>query len=226
MGQDFFVDIGSIPYSGKAWLEHISHKTQFNWSHPISLRSLLHATTWMLWLGWQDCYFIFLKSWVQNTASKLAIFAQVVQFPYAHAKPIPHIRLQQLPSTSFPIHYSLHIIQHYTIWANVSTKIIITTQYGPLCLHNHYHYTIWTTVSTQINNKGTHITIQCHTYASVSQRKEHQHPLYWGADKSLARRMSWCVLFDASLVIYINSTNIPPVMIINRIYEHQNLLSL
>jgi hypothetical protein len=27
-------------------------------------------------------------------------------------------------------------------------------------------------------------------------------------------------------VIYINSTNIPPIMIINRIYEHQNLLSL
>jgi hypothetical protein len=32
--------------------------------------------------------------------------------------------------------------------------------------------------------------------------------------------------FDASLVIYINSTNIPPIMIINRIFEHQNLLSL
>jgi hypothetical protein len=31
---------------------------------------------------------------------------------------------------------------------------------------------------------------------------------------------------DASLVTYINSTNIPPIMIINRIYEHQNLLSL
>ena len=34
------------------------------------------------------------------------------------------------------------------------------------------------------------------------------------------------ILFDASLVIYINSTNVPPIMIINRIYEHQNLLSL
>jgi hypothetical protein len=32
--------------------------------------------------------------------------------------------------------------------------------------------------------------------------------------------------FDASLVIYINSTNISPIMIINRIYENQNLLSL
>ena len=64
---------------------------------------------------------------------------------------------------------------------------------------------------------------------------------YRGADKSLARPTSLCILFDgenvsfdASLVlyiyiyiyIYINSTNIPPIMIINRIYEHQNLLSL
>jgi hypothetical protein len=57
--------------------------------------------------------------------------------------------------------------------------------------------------------------------------------MYRGADKSLARPTSRCILFDgenisidASLVIYINSTNIPPIMIINRIYEHQNLLSL
>jgi hypothetical protein len=34
------------------------------------------------------------------------------------------------------------------------------------------------------------------------------------------------ISFDASLVIYINSNNIPPIMIINRIYEHPNLLSL
>ena len=34
------------------------------------------------------------------------------------------------------------------------------------------------------------------------------------------------ISFDASLVIYINSTNIHPIMIINRIYETQNLLSL
>ena len=53
-----------------------------------------------------------------------------------------------------------------------------------------------------------------------------------GADKSLVRPTSRCILFhdenisfDASLVIYINSTNIPPIMIINRIYETQNLLS-
>ena len=53
------------------------------------------------------------------------------------------------------------------------------------------------------------------------------------ADKSLARPTSRCIFFDgenisfdASLVIYINTTNIPPIMITNRIYEHQNLLSL
>ena len=34
------------------------------------------------------------------------------------------------------------------------------------------------------------------------------------------------ISFDASLVIYINSTNIPPIMIINRTYETRNLLSL
>jgi hypothetical protein len=57
--------------------------------------------------------------------------------------------------------------------------------------------------------------------------------LYRVVDKSLARPTSRCILFDgenisfdASLVIYINSTNIPPIMIINRIYETQFLLSL
>ena len=56
---------------------------------------------------------------------------------------------------------------------------------------------------------------------------------YRGAYKSLARPTCRCILFDgeyisfdASLVIYINSTNISPVMIINRIDETQNLLSL
>jgi len=34
------------------------------------------------------------------------------------------------------------------------------------------------------------------------------------------------ISYDASLVMYINSTNIPPIMIINRTYENQNLLSL
>ena len=57
--------------------------------------------------------------------------------------------------------------------------------------------------------------------------------MYRGADKSLARPASRFILFagenisfDASLVIYINSTNIPPIMIVNGIYEYQNLLSL
>ena len=59
------------------------------------------------------------------------------------------------------------------------------------------------------------------------------------ADKSLARPTSRCILFDGEnisfdaspviyicIYIYINSTNIPPIMIINRIYETQNFLSL
>jgi hypothetical protein len=58
---------------------------------------------------------------------------------------------------------------------------------------------------------------------------------YRSADNSLARPTSRCILFDsqnisfdASLVTYtrINSTNIPRITIINKIYERQNLLSL
>jgi hypothetical protein len=57
--------------------------------------------------------------------------------------------------------------------------------------------------------------------------------VYRGANKSLARPASRCILFDgenisfdASLVIYIRRTNIPTIMIINRIYEHQNLVTI
>jgi len=69
-------------------------------------------------------------------------------------------------------------------------------------------------------------------YFSNRPRIPHTHE-YRDADKSLAGPTSRCILFDgenisfdASLVIYINSTNIPPIMIRNRIYEHQNLQSL
>jgi len=57
--------------------------------------------------------------------------------------------------------------------------------------------------------------------------------MYMGVDKSLVRPTSPCILFDGeniscdvSLVIHINSNIIPPIMILNRIYENQNLLSL
>jgi hypothetical protein len=56
---------------------------------------------------------------------------------------------------------------------------------------------------------------------------------YRRVNKSLARPTFRCILFDgenisfdASLVIYINSTNIPPIMIINRIYEHQKFVAV
>jgi hypothetical protein len=61
---------------------------------------------------------------------------------------------------------------------------------------------------------------------------EHLNP-YRGADMSLARPTSRCMLFDGDnisfdarlvlyiyIYIYIYSNNIPPIMIINRIYEH------
>jgi hypothetical protein len=57
--------------------------------------------------------------------------------------------------------------------------------------------------------------------------------VYRGADKSFARPTSRCILFDGEnisfdtiLVIYVNSTNIPPIMVKNSIHENQNLLSL
>ena len=65
------------------------------------------------------------------------------------------------------------------------------------------------------------------------EKKSNVQYRYRGADKSLAQPTSRCILFDcenisfdASLVIYINSTNIPPIMITSRIYQNQNLRSL
>ena len=59
------------------------------------------------------------------------------------------------------------------------------------------------------------------------QRRSQPYAWYRGADKSLARPTSRYILFDgenisfdASLVIYMNSINIPPIMIINRIYKN------
>jgi hypothetical protein len=56
---------------------------------------------------------------------------------------------------------------------------------------------------------------------------------YRSADNFLGRPTSRRILFDgsnvsfdASPVIFINSSNIPQIMIINRIYETQNPLSL
>ena len=57
--------------------------------------------------------------------------------------------------------------------------------------------------------------------------------MYRGADKPLARPTSRCIMFDgenisfdASLAIYTNSTNIPPIMIINKIYETQSSVAV
>jgi hypothetical protein len=70
-------------------------------------------------------------------------------------------------------------------------------------------------------------------HGEIARYKREYFGKYRGADKYLARPTSQCILFygynisfDARLFIYINITNIPPIMIINRIYEHQNLLSL
>ena len=81
---------------------------------------------------------------------------------------------------------------------------------------------------------GFIVPITCNQQSDRFETKVIPHVLlYRSADKSLARPTSRCIVFDGenisfddSLVMYINSTNIPPLMIINRIYENQNLLSL
>jgi hypothetical protein len=74
-----------------------------------------------------------------------------------------------------------------------------------------------------------------HLLNKFAHHLESEGSLFRAADKFLARPTSECNLFDGenisfdvSLVIYIYiySTNIPPIMIISRIYENQNLLSL
>jgi hypothetical protein len=80
---------------------------------------------------------------------------------------------------------------------------------------------------------GKKINKQLYLYNSADRLQYSVRAMYRIADKSLARPTSRCVLFDgenisfdASLFIYINSNNIPQIMIINKIYEHHNLLSL
>ena len=65
------------------------------------------------------------------------------------------------------------------------------------------------------------------TSDSVVSSTDIRIPVYSGADKSLARPTSRCILLDGENISFdINSTNIPPIMIMYRIYETQNLLSL
>ena len=80
---------------------------------------------------------------------------------------------------------------------------------------------------------GSLITTKDHNTNKCLGASRDWHLKYRGADKSLARHTSRCILFDgenisfdASLVIHVNSTNIPQIMIINRIYENENLLWL
>jgi hypothetical protein len=72
---------------------------------------------------------------------------------------------------------------------------------------------------------------QCTDFEHVWNRCTDRQTNYRGADNSLARPIYRCILFDgenisfdANLVILVNSTNIPPISIVNRIYDTQNLL--
>jgi hypothetical protein len=82
--------------------------------------------------------------------------------------------------------------------------------------------------STMVTRTSLNFTFTCTSPALCLKEKNLIKTVlvfnYKGADKSLARPTSRCILFDgenisfdASLVIYINSKNILPIMIINRI---------
>ena len=89
---------------------------------------------------------------------------------------------------------------------------------GPVLIKSHY--------SERLNTK--HISLEVHDILTDSS-EEKQGGMYRGADKSLARPTYRRILFDGENISFdasLASTNIPPVMIINRIYETQNLLSL
>jgi hypothetical protein len=86
-------------------------------------------------------------------------------------------------------------------------------------------------VSTTHNSAAQFVHWHPPTYLCLG----HEGVMYKGADKFLAQPTSRCILFDglnisidANLLIYIyiHITNIPPIVIINRINETQNLLSL
>jgi hypothetical protein len=107
------------------------------------------------------------------------------------------------------------------------------------CMHT-YIYHIYIHTHTHIHMLILHlcvhtyiIHIYIHTYSYIYVYIHTHAHKYRGADKSLTRPTSRCILFDgenisfdASLVIYVNSISIPPIMIINGIYENQSLLSL
>jgi hypothetical protein len=88
-------------------------------------------------------------------------------------------------------------------------------------------------VQYNYNNAYAREVCTCSSGEVLSNTYWHPLNMYRAADNSLARPTSRFILFDGrdisfdtSLVIYINSTIIPPIMIINRIYETQNLSSL
>jgi len=90
----------------------------------------------------------------------------------------------------------------------------------------------WTNCTTPFPSNNWFYSITQVSWSESLAKKSYEYN-YKGADKTLAQPTSWCIFFDgknisfdASLVIYTNNINIPPIVVINRIYEIQNVLSL
>jgi len=67
-----------------------------------------------------------------------------------------------------------------------------------------------------------------HPCSAETSRKSRAltYPEPLGPPRPVAGELYFTLLYFTYIYIYIYSTNIPPIMTINRIYEHQNLLSL
>jgi len=132
----------------------------------------------------------------------------------------------------YQCNHSIHTFWHkdlQNLYTVILSKCIQVNPTLPFCTN------LFVSMTEPLLGKGHMLFLyNCNTSQQQPARTTSLLSTYTGgADKSLARPTSRCILFDggdisfdASLVIFINSTNIPPIMIINRIYETQNLLLL
>jgi len=123
-------------------------------------------------------------------------------------------------------HRELDLPNEDAIWLQSSVVTVVTIRV-PVCT-GVYHQTS----HSKTQHSAYTIYLRYRFLTTPTAKRQYFHT-YRNADKSLARPTSQCILFngenisfDASLALYTNSTNIPPIAIINRIYETQNLLSL
>jgi hypothetical protein len=123
---------------------------------------------------------------------------------------------------SLEIKWPQYTTDHFPSSGSKVENICSVASTAALCLHRVVLSPVATSFSFYISNLLIKLLV-CST-------EQHDTTMCRGADRSLARPTSRFILFDGEIfrlmlvLLYINSTNIPPIMIINRIYETQNRL--